>query len=276
VLIYPCPFRATKAQIGTPFYTFISLKKVEAVEEIRYYEKGNYLENDINYFDVKDFPQLAEIEQHWPELKEELQAFIREKDTQFETNTYQNVNVEGGWSSLSFMFWGGIITTEFQKKCPRTWAYLSYINGLTLLSLSRLSPNSSIARHRGDTNAVMRCHLGIEVPAGLPQCGLRVKEEDRGWAEGKWLLFNDSCIHSAWNQTDKRRIVLIIDVVRPEFLHKKNSICNHIMTYQVINNKLGRKTAYKDSSFLVKKVLFAIVYGFLSVYRPLQNLFKDL
>ena len=247
------------------------------MKEVWYYEKGSaYPENDANYYDVQDFQRLADIEQHWPEIKEELLAFIREKDTQFQANSYQNVNVEGGWSSLPFMFWGSILSAEFQKKCPLSWGYLSKVDGLTSLSLSKLSPHSSIARHRGDTNAVMRCHLGIEASTGLPQCGIKVREEDKGWAEGKWLLFNDACIHSAWNQSDKRRIVLIIDVVRPEFLSQKNSICNHILAYQVINNKLGRKTPYKDSSFLVKKGLFALVYGFLSIYRPLQNIFKSL
>ena len=245
------------------------------MKEVWYTDKGfPYPENDSNYYDVKDFPALADIEKHWDEIKPEIKRFIDEKDKSFRANSYQNINIEGAWSSLPFIFWSGILSNEFRKKCPVSWAYLMKIKGITSLSLSLLSPHSSIARHRGDTNAVIRCHLGIEVPERLPQCGLKVKEEERGWAEGKWLLFNDACIHSAWNNSDMRRIVLIIDVIRPEFLKRKTDICTHILTYQIINNQMGRSKSFKDSSFFVKTFLFGLVYSILSVYRPVLNFIR--
>ncbi|HXB10736.1 MAG TPA: aspartyl/asparaginyl beta-hydroxylase domain-containing protein, partial [Bacteroidia bacterium] len=197
------------------------------MKQIWYYERGEaYPENEPRYYGIKDFPKLAIIEEHWLEIKQELRSFIEEKDKAFQANNYQGVNVEGGWSSMGFIFWASILSTEFHKKCPITSKYLKGINGLVSLSLSRLSPHSSIARHRGDTNAIMRCHLGIDIPDGLPQCGLKVGEEEKGWQEGKWTLFNDAYIHSAWNNSDKGRVVLILDTIRPEFLKKKNSICS--------------------------------------------------
>ena len=245
------------------------------MKEIWYYESGNtYPENESKYYESNGFPQLAIIEEHWTEIKEELKNFIEEKDRSFQSNNYQGVNIEGNWSSLTFVFWGSMLSNEFHKKCPITTCYLKGIKGLVSLSLSRLSAHSSIARHRGDTNAIMRCHLGIDVPTGLPQCGLKVGEEERGWQEGKWTLFNDAYIHSAWNNSDKGRVVLILDTIRLEFLNKKNSICARILTYQVINNKLGRKKPFKKSSFFVKNIVFGIVFTILYIYRPLQNFIK--
>src|SRR6185312_14098357 len=122
-----------------------------------------------------------------------------------------------GWSSLSAMFWGLKVSDSIAKKCPTLFGLLNKIPGLTSVSFSRLAPNTTIPEHHGETNAIMRCHLGIEVPRTLPECGLRSGTETLGWAEGKWLFFNDAQHHSAWNNTDKRRIVLIIDVIRPEF-----------------------------------------------------------
>lgn len=247
------------------------------MKDIWYSAKGlPYPENDPNYYSVTDFPALVEIEKHWAEIKPELDSFIKEKDKSFEANAYQGITIEGKWNSLTYIFWGGIISTEFYKKCPVLCRFLKQQKGLAAISLSRFAPHSSITRHRGDTNAIIRCHLGIEVPATLPDCGIKVREEERGWEEGKWLLFNDACIHSAWNNSDKRRIVLIIDIIRPEFLKKRNSICSHILAYQLINNKILRNKPYKDSSFFVKKLLFGIVYFGLYLYRPLQNFVKGL
>lgn len=256
------------------FYIF---EKNRLVKEIWYSAKGlPYPENDPNYYDVKDFPELLEIEHHWPEIKEELRKFIEEKDKSFEVNKYQNVQIEGNWNSLTYIFWGGIISMEFYKKCPIFGGYLRKVKGMISLSLSRFAPHSSIGRHRGDTNSVIRCHLGIEVPAGLPTCGLKVREEEKGWEEGKWLLFNDACVHSAWNNSDKRRIVLIIDIVRPEYLRRTNGICAHNLAYQFINNKIGRDKPLKDSSFFIKYVLFGAISTSLLIYRPLQNFVKRL
>jgi aspartyl/asparaginyl beta-hydroxylase (cupin superfamily) len=247
------------------------------VEQIWYYERGEaYPENEPKYYDSKAFPQLAAIEEKWPKIKQELRNFIEEKDKAFRANNYQGVNVEGGWSSLGFIFWGSILSTEFYKKCSITSGYLKGVDGLVSLSLSRLSAHSTIARHRGDTNAIMRCHLGIDIPAGLPQCGLKVGEEEKGWQEGKWTLFNDAYIHSAWNNTDKGRVVLILDTVRPEFLKKKNRICSRVITYHIINNKLGRKKPFKESSFFIKTIICGIVFLILYLYRPLQNFIKGI
>ena len=41
--------------------------------------------------------------------------------------------------------------------------------------------------------------------------------------EGKWLAFDDSKIHYANNTSNKDRIVLLIDIQRPEFIKTGNS-----------------------------------------------------
>ena len=114
--------------------------------------------------------------------------------------------------------------------------------------------------HRGDTNAVMRCHLGVEIPSGLPECGLQASSEQQGWYEGKWLFFNDAFKHSAWNNTDKRRIVIIMDVIRPEFLHKQRTICANIRARHFLLQVQNRVGVVKKLKYLVKAPLFGIIY----------------
>jgi aspartyl/asparaginyl beta-hydroxylase (cupin superfamily) len=59
----------------------------------------------------------------------------------------------------------------------------------------------------------LRCHLGIDVPAG---CGIRVGGVERSWERGRCIVFDDSFPHEAWNESDEPRIVLIVDVWHPD------------------------------------------------------------
>jgi aspartyl/asparaginyl beta-hydroxylase (cupin superfamily) len=61
----------------------------------------------------------------------------------------------------------------------------------------------------------MRYHLGLLIPEPAEQCGIRVDTETRHWAEGQSMIFDDTYEHEAWNDTDKTRVVLFVDFVRP-------------------------------------------------------------
>jgi beta-hydroxylase len=37
----------------------------------------------------------------------------------------------------------------------------------------------------------------------------------RSWEEGKSLVFDDSHLHEAWNDSDSYRVVLFVDLLRP-------------------------------------------------------------
>jgi aspartate beta-hydroxylase len=47
-------------------------------------------------------------------------------------------------------------------------------------------------------------------------CGaLRVGGEARRWRVGECLVFDDSFVHEAWNDSDHTRVVLIFDIWNP-------------------------------------------------------------
>lgn len=77
---------------------------------------------------------------------------------------------------------------------------------------SVLRPHSKIPPHTGVTNTRAIIHLALEVPPG---CGFRVGNETREWVEGKAFAFDDSIEHEAWNDSNQRRAVLIIDAWNP-------------------------------------------------------------
>ena len=47
------------------------------------------------------------------------------------------------------------------------------------------------------------------------QIAIRVGNRICHWEEGRAIIFDDAYDHEAWNRTDKTRIILFVDFVRP-------------------------------------------------------------
>ncbi len=160
-----------------------------------------YHGEDPNYYNPAEYTWAVDIESHWSEIKNEVKKFIDTKEKAFTSNAKNYGKLaDTAWTSLTFSFWGVKVSNTLEKDCPTLSGYLTKIPGLVSVSFSQLAANAVIEEHRGTTNAIFRCHLGIEVPEGLPNCGFRVNGEERGWEEGKWLVFNDAQKHSAMEQ----------------------------------------------------------------------------
>jgi aspartyl/asparaginyl beta-hydroxylase (cupin superfamily) len=233
------------------------------MKNIWYASSGKWYTEDGEpvFFNPHKFPWAMDIENHWAEIKPEVLNLINDTDKQFTSNSYVGLTKGDSWSSYTFLFWQ--IRTRKERigdKCPVLYKYLQQVPGLVSFSLSRLTANTTVEPHRGDTNAVMRCHLGIEVPAGLPECGLQAGTEQQAWGEGKWLFFNDAFKHTAWNNTDKKRIVIIMDVIRPEFQYKERRICANIRARHFVLQIQNKVRFIKYLKYPVKAPLFGIIY----------------
>lgn len=80
---------------------------------------------------------------------------------------------------------------------------------------SLLGPGKHLPEHRGPYNGVLRHHLGLIVPEPARACAIRVAGQTAHWREGECLIFDDSYPQEAWNDTDRDRLVLFLDIVRP-------------------------------------------------------------
>ena len=78
--------------------------------------------------------------------------------------------------------------------------------------LSILKPRTRIPPHFGNANHRLTVHLPLIVPAG---CGVKVGGEARETRFGRLMIFDDSYEHSAWNDSDAARIVLIFEIWHP-------------------------------------------------------------
>lgn len=159
------------------------------------------------FLDTRDFPFTELLESRWQEIRREFERLAREQLSAWpERDLY-----EGGWDVFGLWAMGRQLVDNCNA-CPLTAQAVETIPGMTTAGFSVLAPAARIRPHVGYTNSVLRCHLGIVVPDA---CGLQVGEEIRHWQEGKCFVFDDTVRHSAWNESDSTRIVLLIDFLRP-------------------------------------------------------------
>lgn len=178
-------------------------------------------------------------------IKQELKHFLNEKRNSLPSYFNKSlIQGEGNWDVLHFIRWGERIDNNLTA-FPRTAALLQRIPGVTSAAITRLAPHTTILPHEGDTNAVIRCHLGLQIPADLPDCGMEVNSELISWSEDKWFFFCDAHKHSAWNNSGHDRIVLIVDIIHPMFIEHLNAVCNNVRSALDLQRAEGRFPIFK-------------------------------
>lgn len=69
-------------------------------------------------------------------------------------------------------------------------------------------------RHRDPYAGSLRYHVGLVTPND-PKCFIDVDGERYFWKDGEPVMFDETYIHYAANETDQQHIVLFCDVERP-------------------------------------------------------------
>jgi beta-hydroxylase len=183
----------------------------------RYFGRNSKV-GDHPFFDVKDFPWVASVEADWAKVRAELDALLpysaHMPNFQDISKEQKNLSQDDGWKTFFFYAYG-IKAAGNCKRCPETVKALKKIPGMKTAFFSILAPGKHLPPHRGPFKGVLRVHLAVLIPEPTDQCGIRVGTETRHWQEGKVMIFDDTYDHEAWNHTDKQRVVLFVDMLRP-------------------------------------------------------------
>lgn len=179
------------------------------------------------FFDRRHFPWFAELEAGTAAIAAELAGLLAAPGdalrpyVQLDPGTPQN-----DWSALDgSLDWAACFLWEYGRpnaaviaRCPQTAALLERLPLARIAGrapnafFSLLRPHSHIPPHTGVTNTRAIIHLALDIP---PDCSFRVGGETRAWTPGTAFAFDDTIEHEAWNNSDQRRAVLIIDAWNP-------------------------------------------------------------
>jgi len=169
-------------------------------------------------YDNAMFPWAKDIEREWQAIRAELDRVLTRKD---ELPSFHEISTDVAtithdrdWKTF-FLCGFGLRSDNNIKQCPETWRIVNKIPGLITAMFSILEPGKHIPHHRGPYNGVLRLHLGLIVPEPREKVKIRVGTEICHWSEGKALIFDDAYDHEAWNGSDRTRVVLFVDFVKP-------------------------------------------------------------
>lgn len=170
------------------------------------------------FFDVKDFVWVSEVEANTNAIAAELEVVLNNYESVPELkklSAEQERIVSGNrWKSFFFYAYGERVEKNCVQ-CPVTDRTARKIPGMLTAFYSILEPHTRLTEHRGPYKGVLRYHLALKIPKEKDKCGLRIEQEVRHWENGKSLVFDDSYLHEAWNDSEEMRVVLFVDFVRP-------------------------------------------------------------
>lgn len=176
------------------------------------------------WFERSDFSWCEALEAQSEDLTQE---FVETIDCEAGLRPYVRGSKGGGdwstladsleWSSLH-LYENGRGQRDALQRYPKTAEALMQ---LPLVECAGHSPEAffSILRagthlpaHYGQSNYKLTAHLPLIIPS---KCGIRVGGETRNWRRGECLVFNDTFLHDAWNESEQDRAVLIFEVWNP-------------------------------------------------------------
>lgn len=168
-----------------------------------------YLSSDL-------FPQLKRLEENWEVIRDEALA-LDDAQRIISLEDYKDAGFNSffrtGWKRF-YLKWYGNDLVSARKWCPKTCALLDEIPQIKAAMFTSLPPGGRLVTHRDPYAGSLRYHLGLDVPAQAG-CTLYVDGEPYRWQNGQSIIFDETFLHYAENQTDERRIILFCDVRRP-------------------------------------------------------------
>ncbi len=183
--------------------------------------------------DLSEYPALAILSDNYPVIRAECESLIRQKlriPGMEELSSYTAGGIHQiAWKS--FMFKSGAFIEENCALAPKTADLLRRLPGLYTAFFSVLEPHQHIKPHWGYWKGFVRYHLGVVIPDDNRdrKCWIRInpQAQDRTqardaieqgeryfWHDGEAVLFDDTFLHDAANESDQVRVVLFLDLAR--------------------------------------------------------------
>ena len=166
------------------------------------------------YPDVKNFPWVQILRYNYQNILDEYLRNVKRAEAWPDTDIYT-----GNWEAIVLRYQYDVYD-ENTLNFYRTIDILKSLNlkiptiGFSILNKkTKILPHTNAAANMNNTAMVLntdilRCHLCLKTN---DNCGLTVGGETRHWEEGNIIIFDDSYEHSAYNDGDSERVVLLFD-----------------------------------------------------------------
>lgn len=226
------------------------------------------------FLDLADFPELKLLRDNWETIREEAESLYKEGYISA-SDKYDDIGFNSffrrGWKRF-YLKWYQEPMDSAQTLCPKTLKLIQQIPNINAAMFTLLPKNSFLFKHRDPYAGSLRYHLGLITP-NSKECCIYVDGEPYFWQDGQDVLFDETYVHHAENNTSQDRIILFCDVQRP----LNNALANRF-------NRLFSRTVMKAASSKnlpnervgIINQLFTYIYQIRLVGKKLKNYNKNL
>ena len=203
------------------------------------------------WVDNSDFPEAQKIFDSKEEIIKELKTILNSDEWGIWSSDYNSTPIftkmtdgeilsriksnSGKINSTenpSWRLFGLILNKQIlptAKLCPNTIKILQTNSSRVLnAGFSILEPGCYIGEHKDFNNKFYRLHIPLIIPKvnndtkessitksqSEKLCVLQVENDYRIWKDNEYFIFDDTCLHNAWNNTCDIRIVLLVDLLK--------------------------------------------------------------
>jgi beta-hydroxylase len=256
----------------------------------------------------EEFPGLQDIKNNWETIREEAlvlhSAQALEKTSDPNSQSYYDIGFRTfykyGWKKF-YLTWYGHTHASAKRLCPKTVEILNNVPCVNGAMFTVLPVGSKLTRHLDPVACSLRYHLGLSTP-NSDDCFINIDGQQYSWRDGEDLVFDETYLHFAKNNSDQDRLILMCDIERPmNFLGKiVNFFYKIVGRMSLVPNMAGDKRGpisfifsslapifgkskeikktnplgYKMLKYTVNGTLFLIVVGLLwGIFYGLQSLF---
>lgn len=168
---------------------------------------------DRPYHDLNSYPEVQVLAEQWEVIRDEalaLQDKIKASDKMDDAGF--NSFFRRGWTRF-YLKWYGESHPSAIQNCPRTVAILDAIPTIKAAMFAQLPPGADLGKHRDPYAGSLRYHLGLTTPND-DRCFIDVDGIKYSWRDGEAVIFDETYIHWAANQSEQNRIILFCDLER--------------------------------------------------------------
>jgi beta-hydroxylase len=168
------------------------------------------------YVPTSRLPELKTLQEHWQTIRSEAVNLARAAEIKAPTKHDDigfNSFFKYGWKRF-YLKWYDAKHPSAENWCPQTVALLKQIPSVKAAMFAELPPNGKLNPHRDPFAGSLRYHLGLATPND-DDCYIDVDGLRHVWRDGQGVLFDETYVHEAHNNTETTRIILFCDVERP-------------------------------------------------------------
>jgi aspartate beta-hydroxylase len=177
------------------------------------------------FYDTSQLEWAQKLQACYPEIKSEflrvtanVPKLAREGNNIWAGALTTDASAYGrGWRTLVLMDRGTWDATNV--RCFPKTARAIRDSGAPVVEafFASMEPHSDILIHTDNTNFVVTSHLALDIPySGENKCRLTIGDETRQWINGEICMFDTSILHSAINESDKTRYILMLRLWHPD------------------------------------------------------------